>query len=137
EGELLAWLRRILVNHLANVARHFQACGRDREGALNHGDSSLPLGDRVADSGGSPSAHAMAREADDGLRRALEKLPDDYRQVVWLRQWENLPFDEIGKRMDRSGEAARQLWRRAIELLAEFLEQPHGSSSHRRPASTL
>src|SRR5262249_47428504 len=96
EGGLLAWLRRILVNHLANVARHFQAGGRDREGALNHGDSSLPLGDHVADEGPSPSSRAMAREADEDLRRALEKLPDDYRQAVRLRQWENLPFDEIG-----------------------------------------
>src|SRR5262249_11691428 len=123
-----AWLRRILVNHLANVARHFQACGRDREGALNHGDSSLPLGDHVADEGPSPSSRAMAREADEDLRRALAKLPDDYRQAVRLRQWENLPFDEIGRRMGRSAEAARQLWRRAVERLAEFLEQPHGSS---------
>jgi RNA polymerase sigma-70 factor (ECF subfamily) len=124
ERELLAWLRRILINHLANVARHFQAGGRDREVALNHGDSSLPLGNRVADEGPSPSSYAMAREANEDLCRALEKLPDDYRQAVRLRQWENLPFDEIGRRMGRSAEAARQLWRRAVERLAEFLEPP-------------
>jgi RNA polymerase sigma-70 factor, ECF subfamily len=128
EGELLAWLRRILTNHLANVARHFKACGRDREVPLNDGDSSLPPGDRVADDGPSPSSFAMAREADEDLRRALEKLPDDYRRAVRLRQWENLPFDEIGRRMGRSAEAARQLWRRAVERLGEFLEPPHGSS---------
>jgi RNA polymerase sigma factor (sigma-70 family) len=51
------------------------------------------------------------------LCRALDSLPDDYRQVIALRYWENLDFDEIGQRMGRSAAAARKLWLRAVERL--------------------
>ena len=115
EDELLAWLRRILLNHLANERRRF-----GYEVAL---DSGGQVDARAAGGAApSPSGQAIAREELSGLERALEKLPEHYRQVVQWRNWERLSFEEIGRRSGRSAEAARKLWARAVEQLAQELE---------------
>ena len=58
------------------------------------------------------------------LEQAMAQLPNDYQQVLRLRNWEQLPFDEIGVRMNRSRDAARKLWSRAILQLQELLDRP-------------
>jgi RNA polymerase sigma-70 factor (ECF subfamily) len=55
------------------------------------------------------------------LADTLAALPDDYRQVIVLRHIEGLPFDEVGRRMERSAGAVRMLWLRALKLLREQL----------------
>ena len=57
----------------------------------------------------------------DALDRALAQLSDDYRQVIDLRHRQQKTFDEIGQQMQRTGEAARKLWSRAIEQLEQLL----------------
>jgi DNA-directed RNA polymerase specialized sigma24 family protein len=42
--------------------------------------------------------------------------------VVVLRNWDRLPFEEIAVRMERTAEAARKLWSRAIVRLQQELE---------------
>jgi RNA polymerase sigma factor (sigma-70 family) len=59
---------------------------------------------------------------DAALCRALEQLPDEYRLVVTWRNFDYLPFDEIGRRLGRSAEAARKLWVRAVEHLQQRLD---------------
>jgi RNA polymerase sigma-70 factor (ECF subfamily) len=126
EAELLAWLRTILLNRLRNVVRHAQAAGRAREVAFPSPDSS-PTPPFLADSRLTPSKQIMARESDEALHRALVQLPPDYRQGLHLRQWEELSFEEIGQRLNRSAEAARKLWARAVEALSALLESPDES----------
>ena len=58
------------------------------------------------------------------LVRALERLPEDYRRVIILRYQEQLPFEEIGRLLQRSPDAARKLWARAVERLHEELDPP-------------
>ena len=72
----------------------------------------------------SPSGQAMEHEQDQALQAALGRLPDDYRRVITLRYQEQLPFEEIGQLMQRSPDAARKLWARAVERLQEELEPP-------------
>jgi RNA polymerase sigma-70 factor (ECF subfamily) len=120
EQELLAWLRQLLRNNLANFTRDYRQTDKrriDREVALDTPDSSgAPAGQVAADTT-SPSGHAMAEETADLVRRAMERLPDDYRRVLHLRYEEGRSFDEIGTLLDRSANAARKLWARAVELL--------------------
>jgi RNA polymerase sigma-70 factor (ECF subfamily) len=73
----------------------------------------------------SPSTEALAREQIEELDRALARLPEHYRQVVLMRHREGLSFEAIGQRLERSGEAVRKLWARAVEQLQEILEPPH------------
>jgi RNA polymerase sigma-70 factor (ECF subfamily) len=53
------------------------------------------------------------------LRAAIERLPADYRRVMELRYTEGLSFEEVGRRLGRSADAARMLWARAVDRLRQ------------------
>jgi RNA polymerase sigma-70 factor (ECF subfamily) len=126
EAELLAWLRCLLQNNVSNFARHYRATGKrqvGREVPLERGDSSKAPEAGFAANTPSPSMEAMAHEKAEAVARALERLPADYRRVITLRNQERREFDEIGRLMERSADAARRLWSRAIERLQHELEK--------------
>lgn len=121
ERELLAWLRQILLHNLANFRRRFRGTGQrqlDREVSLDDADHLRGLLEAVGDS---PSSAAVRREEVEGLHRAIERLPEHYRQVILLRHRDQRSFEEIGMAMDRSTDAARMLWWRAFECLSAEL----------------
>jgi RNA polymerase sigma-70 factor (ECF subfamily) len=127
EAELLAWLRQVLVNRLHNLVRQYKdTAKRDigREVALGSDDSSAEGAPRLADDEPSPSSEAIACERSMALEQALQRLPQEYRQVIAWRHDERRPFDEIGKLMGKTANAARKLWVRAIERLEQELERP-------------
>ena len=118
--ELRAWLRRVLLNNVANFTRQFrQRAKRDvgREVSLEAGGSSHERGVGLAAGTLSPSEEALAQEQAQALARAIERLPPDYRQVLALRHEEQLTFEQIGQKMQRTANAARMLWLRAVERL--------------------
>lgn len=124
EPQRRAWLRRILAHQLAHLARHFAvAQKRDlaREVSLDASlaQSSQRLDQFLAADQTSPSGAVAAREQAVQLAQALERLPDDYRQVLYLRNLLDLPHDEVARRMNRSPGAVRMLWVRALAALRE------------------
>lgn len=134
EGELLAWLRRILAHNLFNEARRYGALLRDadREISLDHvragvEDSSLCLQRCLASGGSSPSEVAQKHESAAHLAHALSCLPQDYQQVLLLRVFEELPAQEVAQRMGRSAGAVRMLQMRALTALREAMEAETGS----------
>lgn len=68
-----------------------------------------------------PSWFARMKEKNGVLRQALERLSDDHRQVIVSRNLDLLSFVEIGREMDRSPDAVRKLWLRALEALRREL----------------
>jgi RNA polymerase sigma-70 factor, ECF subfamily len=133
EGELLAWLRRILAHNLFNQARHFAAQQRDaaREVSLEQVQagverSSLALGRCLADVGDSPSQAAVQREAVVHLADALARLPDDYQTVLLLRVYEEMSAEEVAQHMGRTAGAIRMLQMRALAALREHLASDSG-----------
>jgi RNA polymerase sigma-70 factor (ECF subfamily) len=126
EAELLAWLRRLLLNNVVNFARRYRdtakrAVGRE---VLLPGEGSSAGAGGVAGSGPSPSGLAMAQEQAQALQRALQRLPEDQRRVLELRFQEGMSFEEIGRVLDRSPDAARKLWSRALQRLRVEWEAP-------------
>jgi RNA polymerase sigma-70 factor (ECF subfamily) len=122
EAELLAWLRQVLLHNLANLVRHYRATAKrqvQREVRLTSDGNGAP---ELADTHPTPSARLQARERQAQVEKALERLPPDYRQVILLRNQARHSFEEVGQRMNRSADAARRLWSRAIERLQEELE---------------
>jgi RNA polymerase sigma-70 factor, ECF subfamily len=125
EGELLAWLRQILVNNLAKfVEQHVLAARRDvrREVSIERlgralEQSTIQLAALLPAEMATPSAAAQQREEAVVLADRLSALPADYREVLMLRNLEGLPFEVVAERMERSVSAARMLWLRAIEKL--------------------
>jgi RNA polymerase sigma-70 factor (ECF subfamily) len=125
EEELLAWLRRILLNNLASAGRFYQGADKrqvGREVALDADDSVEAFEQGVPSPDPSPSEDAVAREELDQLETAMRQLPELSRQVIHWRNWERLSFGEIGQRTGRSAEAARKLWARAVEQLQQIIK---------------
>jgi RNA polymerase sigma-70 factor (ECF subfamily) len=120
ERELLAWLRQILLHNLANFRRRY----RQTEQRQLRREVALDAAGRLQADGSSPSAQAVRREEAEALEKALARLQDHYREVILLRHREQLPFEEIGRRLGRSTDAARMLWWRAFERLSEELNPP-------------
>jgi RNA polymerase sigma-70 factor (ECF subfamily) len=65
----------------------------------------------------------MQKELQLQVADAVSRLPEDYQEVVILRNLQQLPFDEVAERMGRSRPAAQMLWMRAIRKLQEILEE--------------
>jgi RNA polymerase sigma-70 factor (ECF subfamily) len=117
--EFRAWLRQILAGVLANQVRRYRGTlRRDArlERTLNEDlDRSSQAIDRALISAHStPSQRASRSEQAVRLADALGNLPDDYRQVIVLRQLEELSFAEVAVRMDRTEHSVRNLWVRAL-----------------------
>ncbi|HJZ90219.1 MAG TPA: sigma-70 family RNA polymerase sigma factor [Gemmataceae bacterium] len=126
EDELLAWLRQLLLHRVGKLRRRYGTQKRRlaREVALGGDDSSSGLAGGLTADTLSPSGQAMEHEQDEVLQAALARLPEDYRRVITLRYEEQLPFEEIGRLLQRSPDAARKLWARAVERLHEELDVP-------------
>lgn len=125
EPQRRAWLRQILAHELAHLTRGFAAQKRDvgrelsLEASLEH--SSLRLAGLAVTDQSSPSGRLEAREQSLHLAQVLERLPDDYRTVLVLRNLEDLPHEEVARRMNRSVGAVRMLWVRALQRLKKEL----------------
>jgi RNA polymerase sigma-70 factor (ECF subfamily) len=123
--DLRRWLRRLLLNNLVSFARRYRDAGKrqvGREVRLETGDSSTDLEGGVAADEPSPSGQAMANEQAEAIQHALDGLPDDYRLVILLRYQEERSFDDIGRLMDLTPNAARKLWLRAVKRLQQETE---------------
>ena len=137
EPELLAWLRQILVNNLARfVEQHVLAARRDvrREVSIERlgvalEQSTIQLAALVPAQGKSPSMAVQQREEAVVLADRLAHLPDDYREVLVLRNLQGLPFEEVASRIGRSVGATRMLWLRAIEKLRTVYRKDDASEA--------
>ncbi len=124
--DLRAWLRCLLLHHTAKVGRRFRTTQKRRLAREVSLDSfQAPASDGVAllAADPTPSAHLLARERQELLLSALDRLPDDYRRVMLLRYRKGLSFEEIGRDMRRSPDAVRMIWARALERLKHELRQ--------------
>jgi RNA polymerase sigma-70 factor (ECF subfamily) len=126
EPELRAWLRQILAHVLAHEIRRYHGTQQrdlDREVSLDQAlaQSSQRLGEMLAAPGSSPSQQAARHEQELLLATVLARLPDDYREVIILRNLEGLSHEEVARRMQRNVGAVRMLWVRALARLREEL----------------
>jgi RNA polymerase sigma-70 factor (ECF subfamily) len=122
EGELLAWLRRILANTLVDAARkHGGEIGRQRslEDAL--AASSARLEAWLAADQPSPSDQVVRQEQLLRLAEALAGLPEDQRAAVELHYLHEESVAEIATHMGRTRPAVAGLLRRGLQRLRENL----------------
>jgi len=110
------WLRRRLESKICDKFRYFKAKKRnvEKEQAIAFDSSTgggAPMPQAVDPT---PSVVAMTNENHQRLMDILDQLPDAQRQVVVFRIRDNMEFDEIAKKIQRSQGAARQLYNRAL-----------------------
>ncbi len=113
---MAAWLRKILMNNIANLRRAYLTDKRNiyREVTISGDDSSsFPL--NVIDPAGTQSAAMETKERQQSMRDAFASLAEEFQQVIRLRTEQELSFHDVGLAMERSADAARKLWARAVE----------------------
>jgi RNA polymerase sigma-70 factor (ECF subfamily) len=126
EEELLAWLRRMLLNNLRDFTRRYQCADKrdvEREVSLDSVGSRPGMEPFFVSELASPSEKVLRSEKSEIVQRALRRLPDDHRRVLLFRYQDGRSFEEIGALMDRSANAARKLWIRAIDRMQQELRQ--------------
>ena len=96
------------------MAKEQRKEGQDSTGA---GVSSVPASDHT------PSQLAEAAEERGELVRMLNRLSIDQRQVVVLRTWDRLTFEQIGDRLGVSADTARKRFTRGMKALREHIRR--------------
>lgn len=125
ETEFVGWLKHILASNLANLVRRYcktrcRDVRLERELAAELDHSSAALDQSLVD-WTPPSQHLAQQEQTNLVADALQRLPEDYREVVLLRHFERLSFAEAAQRMGRSVDGVEKLWVRALARLRRAL----------------
>lgn len=121
DGELIAWLRQILINTLADALRAFGGPKRDVALEKALADSSSRFEALLGPASSSPSMHAMRHEDLGRLATALAHLPDDQRTAVELHHLHDWSVAEIAAYLSRTEPAVAGLLRRGLKALRERL----------------
>lgn len=128
--ELQAWLEKMLHHNLMDCGKFWR---RAEKRAIAR-EIPLETDSRQIDVVGedtTPSKQAISTEEKKALDAALARLPADHRQVILLRYQDRVEFEDIAAVLDRSVEAVRKLWGRAVILLQkELREAGWHSKSH-------
>jgi RNA polymerase sigma-70 factor (subfamily 1) len=126
ELEFQEWLKQILSTMLDSARERFlDAAKRDlaREVPLCHQTNGDSRAFDLAAPGDSPSRLARVAENAQLVEQALSELSPGDREVIQLRIFEELPFEEVGARLGCSPKAASRLWSRAITNLTAELRR--------------
>jgi RNA polymerase sigma-70 factor (ECF subfamily) len=122
ERELMAWLKQILAGNLADhVRRRYGAQRRDiqlersLQQQLDRSSHAIDRG--LVSARATPSQSAARREQAVVLANALDRLREDYREVLVLRHLKGLKFPDVARRMGRTVGSVQQLWARAVAEL--------------------
>ncbi len=127
EKQLLAWLRRILCNNLANLHRYFETTKRQALREINlKRIAADDLWHEAGKQAESPTRQAESDEQALQLEQAMRRLPEHRRQVLVLHTLEERTFVQIADQLGSTADAVRKLCRRAADELAKFLG-PQGS----------
>ena len=92
EAKVSSWLHRIAVNHCITRQRRSRVRAETaiEEAVENEGEGFLSAGEQS-----SPARAAEAKERNEAVRRAVAALTPELREVVLLKEFEGLTFQEI------------------------------------------
>jgi RNA polymerase sigma-70 factor (ECF subfamily) len=135
EAQLVAWLKRILVNTLNDMVdkAHTQREDVDRERSLQVAvdHSSMLVENILADNQPSPSEQV---EKDERLRRlseAIERLPEAQRTVIIERKLKGASMEEIATSLGRTKKAVADLLHRGVQKLKEYMQESERGTDDR------
>jgi RNA polymerase sigma-70 factor (ECF subfamily) len=96
EAKVSSWLHRIAVNQCITRQRRARVRGETalEDETLHDGSSfSVPASD-------SPAHEVESRQTTETVRRAVQALPAELRQVIVMKEFEELTFQQIAEALD-------------------------------------
>ena len=128
EGSFIHWLCEIAVGQIHDENDKGEAKKRKPKGGLQSldaapGDDGGDLHGMIPASHTGPVGKAAKSEHQEAVDDCLDKLPDEHRKCIVLRDYEGLEWLEVAKELGKNTDsAARELHRRALLLLAKCLK---------------
>ncbi|MBS2028126.1 MAG: sigma-70 family RNA polymerase sigma factor [Deltaproteobacteria bacterium] len=122
EADLSTWLYQLARSFCIKSRR--KRVGEPATHEALEGDAMSALASEAP----SPDAQAHARELGDVLQAAIRALPDDYREIVILKDVEGLSADEAAKVLDEDVAAVKSRLHRARMQLRHNLATLLGSA---------
>ncbi len=117
-----ALLSRVLQNDLRDRVRFVHRDRRDVDRVQGQLSDTVLRIDPPAKSATSPSVSADRAEREAWIRLAMELLPAEDREVLRMREWDELTFEAIGVKLGIAADAARMRYQRALPRLARKVE---------------
>ncbi|HXI85070.1 MAG TPA: sigma-70 family RNA polymerase sigma factor [Verrucomicrobiae bacterium] len=124
ECEFTTWLHQIVVNLARNKHRWWKRRGRQAGMSL---DSTVETADgevsmQIAGNTDAPDVQAVKDEFVELLSRRMHELPRKFREVLVLRNVNNLSYEEIAEALDCSVGTVKSRIARAREVLRKSLK---------------
>jgi RNA polymerase sigma factor (sigma-70 family) len=122
------WVATIALNRIRNTVKKLRAVKRGgaapaaKRMTADLEDSTVALWEKIAATRSTPSRAVARGEAIGAIHLALEGLPEQYRQAIWLVHIERRPVKAAAAAMQRSERSIHGLCRRGLQLLKEELE---------------
>jgi RNA polymerase sigma-70 factor (ECF subfamily) len=117
------WLRKTACERLLKLREHHLNAAKrslDREVPLPE-RSSLLLAQGLFALGSSPSQRLSRREIARRVSQALAELPEADREILLMRTFEGLSYEEVGAALEIAPAAARKRYGRALLRLQKLL----------------
>jgi RNA polymerase sigma-70 factor (ECF subfamily) len=124
EADLKTWLFRIAINHSKNRFRWWKRRHREKTVSLDApvGESETPLSETVSSDFSSPEENVLQKEREKVLSRALNSLPEIFREAVILCDIEGLSYEEIAATLEINLGTVKSRIARGREELRKKLE---------------
>ena len=116
------WLRTLTANLCRDHWRSFGAKVARQSVAVDADPDEERPSVQLANGGPSPEERAVAGQRAADVQAAIDRLPDQLREVVVLRDYEGLPHEEIAEIVGASPAAVRKRYSRALSALGELLK---------------
>lgn len=121
EKQFIAWLRQILANKGAWMARKFQTEKRDAKLEQNLRQlidkSSIDIGAMIPDKFSTPSKVAMGRERVVILAESIEQVRGEQKEVLIMRGLQGMSIPEVAQALGRTEASTWKLWARGLQAL--------------------
>jgi len=131
-----SWLFEIAENRLRDAARSLKAQKRGGGHAIARfseiaGTDSLPISGMLPADSVTPSRIASRAEGAEAVRRALAELPPELEVVMRKYEIEELTMETIAAQLGIGISAAWRRYRKARELLSEWIDDGTGRNADR------
>ena len=126
EASFRSWLFAVALHRLQDKRDYHGAARRDPAREFRQDATGVESLADVYRGIGGPSQHAIAGELVERFERALDRLPEDYRQLIALSKLIGLSNAEIAEQLGTSEAAVRAKLIRALARLAGVMQHLDG-----------